>query len=158
MRDLIIKRLCLGTPEPHDLQEKSSEETVPTEKLFAQSSEEQRVCMLIIRAKPLDFFHFLLQLQRKSELLSHGTMSLLCITSKTNYCGYWINWTVAHNWFEKIKCHLLWDLWKSIQSKAYKVWYNILIYAPGTIQATPEEHLLPWSDLCLVRKGLLWDL
>lgn len=38
---------------------------------------------------------------------SHLFMQLsLFKECKTNYCGYWINSAVAHNWFENIKCLL----------------------------------------------------
>lgn len=39
MEDLIVKRPCLGTPEPRDLQKKQNEETMGSDKLFVQSSE-----------------------------------------------------------------------------------------------------------------------
>lgn len=31
MKDLIVKKPCIGTPEPHDLQKKRNEEPVPTD-------------------------------------------------------------------------------------------------------------------------------
>lgn len=39
MNDLIVKRPCSGTPEPHDLHKKRSE--APADKSFIQKSEKQ---------------------------------------------------------------------------------------------------------------------
>lgn len=98
-----------------------------------------------------------LQLEKKRALIEwcYLFMHLSLLKARTtNYRGYWLNSAVAHNWFEKIKCLLLWDSISEKSTPQHTASLDTISWSKPQplFQATLGKHLSPRSHLCAVKK------